>query len=104
MAADADAVRFYAHWMRRTGDARTAAAYVRQWQQMDLHPLLATVTVPVLVLDRGDDGEQAAYVASLLARGRSVNLAGEDFIPYYDFGPLVAVIREFVEETTTVRD
>jgi hypothetical protein len=86
--------------MLRTGDARTAAAYVRLWQQVDLHPLLATVQVPVLVLDRGGDGEEAAYVASLLPHGRFVNLAGEDFIPYYDFAPLVAAIREFVDETS----
>lgn len=99
MAGDAEAVRFYAHWMRQTGSAQAAAAYNRAWDKIDLHQLLPTVQVPVLVLDRGGDPDEGAYVASLLPQARFLNLEGEDFIPYYDSGPIVAAIRGFVDET-----
>ncbi|MFP5326782.1 MAG: alpha/beta fold hydrolase [Acidimicrobiia bacterium] len=103
MARDADAVRFYAHWMRQTGSPQAAAGYNRAWDRLDLHPLLPTVTVPVLVLDRGGDPEEGSYVASLLPQARFLNLEGDDFIPYYDSGPIVAAIRSFVEETERSR-
>lgn len=100
MAGDGKVVRFYADWMRRTGSAREAAAYNRAWDRLDLHPLLATVRVPVLVLDRGGEGEEGAYVASLLRQGRFLRVEGDDFIPFYNSGPIVAAISEFVEETS----
>jgi pimeloyl-ACP methyl ester carboxylesterase len=99
MSGDAEATRFYAHWMRQTGSAHEAAAYIRAWDDVDLHPLLPSVHVPVLVLDRGGDPDEGAYVASLLPSARFLNLAGDDFIPYYDSGPIVAAIRDFVNET-----
>jgi pimeloyl-ACP methyl ester carboxylesterase len=99
MAGKTETIRFYAHWMRRTGSPRAAADHVRAWQKIDLHPLLSTVQVPVLVLDRGGDAEEGAYVASLLPKGRFRMLEGEDFIPYYNGDQVVAAIREFVEET-----
>ncbi len=68
--------------MRRTGSAQAAAAYNRAWAKIDLHPLLTMVRVPVLVLDRGSEGEESAYVASLLPQGRFLKLEGDDFIPY----------------------
>jgi hypothetical protein len=100
MAGKAETVRFYAHWMRRTGSPRAAADHVRAWQKIDLHSLLSTVQVPVLVLDRGGDAEEGAYVASLLPKGRFRMLEGEDFIPYYNGGQVVAAIRDFVDETS----
>jgi pimeloyl-ACP methyl ester carboxylesterase len=104
MAGNSETNRFYASWMRRTGSAQAAAAYNRAWDSIDLHPLLPTVKVPVLVLNRGGDADEGAYVASLLPGGRFLNLEGEDFIPYYDSGAIVAAIREFVEETSRSRD
>jgi len=104
MAGDAEAARFYAHWMRRTGSASAAADYLRAWNKLDLHSLLATVQVPVLVLDRGGDGAEGAYVATLLPQGRFLQLEGEDFIPYYDSGPIVAAIRAFAEEVQSSSD
>jgi len=104
MAGDAEAVRFYAHWMRSTGSASSAADYLRAWNSRDLHSLLATVQVPVLLLDRGSDGEEGAYVASLLPKGRFLRLEGDDFIPYYDSGPIVAAIRAFAEEVLSSSD
>jgi pimeloyl-ACP methyl ester carboxylesterase len=100
IADDADAVRFYAGWMRATGSARAAADYVRAWARIDLHPLLPTVRVPVLVLDRGGETEEGAYVASLLPQGRYRALEGEDFIPYYNGGQVIEAIREFIEQTS----
>lgn len=99
MVGDTEAVQFYSHWMRQTGTGRAAAAYNRAWAAVDLHPLLPTVRVPVLVLDRGPDAAEGAYVASLFPRARFLKLDGDDFIPYYDASPIVAAIREFVEET-----
>lgn len=85
--------------MRQTGSPQVAAAYIRAWDRIDLHPLLPAVQVPVLVLDRAGDPDEGAYVASLLPRARFLPLEGDDFIPYYDSGPIVAAIREFVDET-----
>ena len=100
MAGDAQTVQFYADWMRRTGSAQAAGAYNRVWDKVDLHPLLATVRVPVLVLDRAADPEEGVYVAALLPHGRFLRLEGDDFIPYYNGGQIVAAIREFVVETS----
>ncbi|MDP8904023.1 MAG: alpha/beta hydrolase [Chloroflexota bacterium] len=100
VADDAQIVQFYAEWMRRTGSAQVAAAYNRAWSKIDLHPLLASVRVPVLVLDRAADPEEGAYVAALLPQGRFRRLEGDDFIPYYNGGQIVAAIREFVEDTS----
>jgi pimeloyl-ACP methyl ester carboxylesterase len=100
MAGDAEVVRFYAHWMRSTGSAQAAAASSRAWAGIDLHPLLSTVRVPVLILDRGGDPEEGAYVSSLLPQARFMKLDGEDFIPYYNKDAIVSAIRGFVKETS----
>jgi pimeloyl-ACP methyl ester carboxylesterase len=95
---DDTSIGFYARWMRRTGSATDAANFLRAWDKIDMHPLLASVQAPVLVLDRANDPGEGAYVADLLPRARFLSLEGSDFIPYYDRGPIVAAIREFASE------
>jgi pimeloyl-ACP methyl ester carboxylesterase len=99
MAGDEESVRLFAHWMRQTSDARTAAAYNRIWEGMDLRPWLGEVRVPTLITSRGADPGEAAHVASLIPGARLVTLEGADFMPFYDRGPVIAAMRGFIEQT-----
>lgn len=98
MAGDAEAVRFFARWMRATGSARSAASYVRAWNGIDLHPVLARLRVRTLILVRGGDVDESAYVARLIPGATLVALEGEDFIPFYGPDGITAAIREFVRQ------
>jgi pimeloyl-ACP methyl ester carboxylesterase len=101
IAGNADARRFFAHWMRRTGSAQAVAAANRAWGSVDLHPVLRTVRTPSLIISRdGDDPEEAAYVASLIPAATLLRLESENFMPFHDSGPLIAAIREFIAEAS----
>jgi len=95
-AGDVASAQFFARWMRCTSDATSAAAYNRQWDAMDLRPLLRRVRVPTLILSRGADPDEAAHVAGLIPGARFVALAGSDFMPFFDSGPILNAIRAFV--------
>lgn len=99
MSDDAAATRFFAHWMRQTSEPPAAAAYNRAWDGVDLHPLLAEVRAPTLITSRGSDPDEGAHVASLIAEARFMAFEGTDFMPFFDSGPIVAAIRDFVART-----
>lgn len=97
IAGDADARRFFAHWMRRTGTARAVAAADRAWGSVDLHPVLETIRTPTLIISRDrDDPVEAAHVASLIRGAKLLRLESENFMPFFDSGPLIAAIRDFI--------
>jgi pimeloyl-ACP methyl ester carboxylesterase len=96
MAGHADSVRYFAHWMRQTSDARAAAAYTRRWDAVDLHPLLREVRVPTLITNRGSDPGEAAHVASLIPGARFITFEGQDFMPFFDSAPILGAIRQFL--------
>lgn len=97
IAGDAEAARFFAHWMRRTGSAQAVAAADRAWARVDLHPILRSLQTPTLIISRdGDDPEEAAYVASLVPGATLVRLESENFMPFFESGPLIGAIREFM--------
>jgi pimeloyl-ACP methyl ester carboxylesterase len=99
MAGDVEAIRFFAHWMRRTSDAATAAAYNRAWDAVDLSSLLPSVRVPTLITSRGDHPGEGAHVASLVPGARFMAFDGEDFMPFYGPEPILATLRDFMTET-----
>jgi pimeloyl-ACP methyl ester carboxylesterase len=99
-AGDAEAARFFARWMQRTASAQTAAAYNRSWDGADLHPRLAALRVPTLIITRGGGGPaESAYVASLIPGSELVELEGEDFMPFFESAPVITAIRAFIGQT-----
>lgn len=96
IAGDVEAARFFAHWMRRTGTAEAVAAADRAWGHVDLHPVLRSVRTPTLIITREGDDPEAAYVASLIPDARFVRLKSDSFMPFFDSGPLIAAMREFI--------
>ena len=97
MAEDDETARFFERWMRATSDAPAAAAWLRYWSTIDLRPLLAEVEVPTLITIRGEDPAESAHVASLMPNAKLVVLDGEDFMPFYERGPVVAAFRDFMD-------
>jgi pimeloyl-ACP methyl ester carboxylesterase len=97
IAGNVDAVRFFARWMRCTGAARTIAEADRAWGSVDLHSVLRSIRTPTLIISRGpDDPEEAAYVKSLIRDATLVRLEAENLMPFFDSGPVIAAIREFI--------
>lgn len=100
IAGDPQAARFFAHWMQRTGTAEAVAAADRAWHDVDLHPVLRSVQTPTLVISRQrDDPEEAAYVASLMPNAQLLRLESDNFMPFFESGPLIAAIRDFIATT-----
>lgn len=99
MAGDRATIGFFARWMRRTGDPATAAAYNRTWDAVDLHPILSSIRVPVLLTSRGADPGEAEYVASLIAGARAALVEGDDFMPFYAPGPILEAVESFIRAT-----
>lgn len=100
IAGDPQAARFFAHWMRRTGTALAVAAADRAWRQVDLHQLLRSVHTPTLVISRQrDDPGEAKHVASLMPNAKLLRLESDNFMPFFESGPLIAAIREFMGTT-----
>jgi pimeloyl-ACP methyl ester carboxylesterase len=96
---DVDATHFFAHWMRQTSDAWTAAEYNRRWDAIGLQPWLGEVRVPTLLTTRGIDPAEAAHVARLMPAATLVGLDGPDFMPFFDSGPFIHAVRDFMSRT-----
>lgn len=60
--------------------------------------MLARLRVRTLILVRGGDVDESAYVARLIPGATLVALEGEDFIPFYGPDGITAAIREFVRQ------
>jgi len=96
VAGREDAIRFFARWMQATYDAPTAAAYDGAWNAVDLRTTLPSVAVPAVVISRALNPAEGAHVASLMPRARYVALDGDDFMPFFDRGPVIAEIRQLL--------
>ncbi|NJD28404.1 MAG: alpha/beta hydrolase [Chloroflexi bacterium] len=101
-AGDAETIAFFARWMRRTSDVATADAYNRAWDLADLHELLPGVRVPTLITVRGDGPGEARHVAALVPGARVAVFEGDDFMPFYDAGPIIAALRAFMADPGAV--
>ena len=68
--------------------------------EIDVRPILSTIRVPTLVLNRSEDEpvEGARWMAEQIPGARFVELPGGPHMPYYgDWESVVTAIREFVE-------
>jgi class 3 adenylate cyclase len=82
-----------------------ALAYFRMNAQIDVRPILPTIRVPTLVLQRGDDVYRdpghARYLSTHIPGAKLVELSGVDHLPYV--GDADSVLGEVEEFLTGVR-
>ena len=100
--------RFRENWARylRMGSSPGAVlALTRMNAEIDVRPILSSVSVPTLVLHRVGDRtipvDSGRYLASHVAQARLVELAGDDHLPW--IGDTDAVLGEIEEFLTGVR-
>lgn len=95
-ADDEAFVSWFAKLQRLSISPAQAAAYLRAMFQVDVRPLLASVTVPTLVLHRSEFAliptSHAEYVAGRVPNGHLVELPGRD-------GPILWEGQELVLDT-----
>jgi pimeloyl-ACP methyl ester carboxylesterase len=81
---DASFACWLGHYMRMAAGIGGAAGLLERFQQLDIRPVLAEVTVPVLALHREHDlvipAGNAAYIAAHVRDGRQVVLPGADTV------------------------
>jgi pimeloyl-ACP methyl ester carboxylesterase/class 3 adenylate cyclase len=97
-----DAFRsWWTRFERLSSGPGNALAYVRMTLAVDVRPILATISVPTLVLHRRNDAyrhpAQARYLAERIPGAKLVELPGVDHLPYAgDSDALVDEIEGFV--------
>jgi class 3 adenylate cyclase/pimeloyl-ACP methyl ester carboxylesterase len=81
-----------------------AAAYVRMNDEVDVCPVLPSIRVPTLVLQREGahwDVRSSRYLADHIPGARLVELLGADFVPFLgDQEPLFAELEAFLAEAS----
>jgi class 3 adenylate cyclase len=104
-AGDPDHRARFARLERQSATPGAAAALIRMAAQIDVTPILGSVSVPTLVLHRTGDPTLRVEGARVLAAGipgaRFVELPGVDHLPW--FGDRDAVLDEIEEFLTGVR-
>jgi pimeloyl-ACP methyl ester carboxylesterase len=100
-SADPDFRRWWARFERHSSAPGNALAYFRMNAQIDIRPILSTITVPTLVLHRSNDAFRPSatsrYIAERIPGARYVELPGVDHLPYVgDAAALVGEIQEFL--------
>jgi pimeloyl-ACP methyl ester carboxylesterase len=104
-AKDESFRRWWGRFERFAYGPGNALAYTRMNIQMDVRPILPTIRVPTLVLQRRDDVYRdpgnAHYLASHIPGAKLVELEGTDHLPYV--GDADAVLDEVQEFLTGVR-
>jgi class 3 adenylate cyclase len=97
--------RWWARLERLSYGPGNALAYFRMNAQIDVRPVLPTIRVPTLVLQRREDVYRdpghARYLASHIPGAKLVELSGVDHLPYV--GDSDAILDEVQEFLTGVR-
>jgi len=98
---DADHQALFARIERQSATRSAASALVRMAAQIDVTPILDSVTTPSLILHRSADPILSVEAARALARGipgaRLVELSGIDHLPWFgDSGLVLDEIEEFL--------
>jgi class 3 adenylate cyclase len=99
VASDARLRRWFARSERLTCTADDAFRRVRASLEVDLRPLLPSISVPTLILYRQQmpSAAQARYVADHISGAKSVELPGADVMFFVgDTGSLLDAIEEFL--------
>ncbi|MBA2326100.1 MAG: adenylate/guanylate cyclase domain-containing protein [Actinobacteria bacterium] len=98
--------RWYARYWRLSASPARAKAMFRLNQQIDIRPVLGSISVPALVLHRTDETwmtvEFGRYAAAKIPGARLVELPGADHEPW--LGDAEAVLAEISEFVTGVRE
>jgi len=101
-------VDWAARVMRASASPATADAFMRMNAEMDVREILPLITVPTLVLERGEatmpkggvdmpPAEEGAWVAGRIPGARLVVLPGRDYLPWIgDQDRVVAEVASFV--------
>jgi pimeloyl-ACP methyl ester carboxylesterase len=102
MDASPDSIRERAQKDRMAISPGALVQLARMNAEIDVRPVLATIRVPTLVLNRREDGsipiEGARWMSEQIPGARFVELPGGPHMPYYgDWESVVDAIREFVE-------
>jgi class 3 adenylate cyclase len=104
-ATDARFREWFTRYQRLAMPRGAATAMYRWVTQLDVRPVLETIRVPTLVLQRaGARHHRAAfgrYLAERIPGARYVELPGLDTFPFHagDFGPLLDEVEEFLTGT-----
>jgi len=98
LVADPGLARQLAKQMRLTSSPAMALADMRSWYETDVRPVLPSIAVPTLVIDRdGAAAKEGEYTASLIPGCKRVVLPGADALPYLgDAASVVDAVREFL--------
>jgi class 3 adenylate cyclase len=90
-------------WVRRARAAASPGAardLILMNSQVDIRPLLQTVSVPTLVLHRRDDRDSSVaegrYVAEHIDGAQFIELPGEDHLPWINPDQIVDEVEEFL--------
>jgi pimeloyl-ACP methyl ester carboxylesterase len=104
VAADPEAREWWGRMLRFGGSPANMRAIAQMYEELDVRPVLPTVTVPTLVLFRAGDRVVPPRLSRLVARGipgaRAVELPGDDHL--FCAGDQPALLDE-VEEFLTGR-
>ncbi len=104
-AADEAFRRWWLRFERAASAPGNALAYVRVNTQVDVRPVLSTISVPTLILQRAEDTyrdrRNGRYLAQHIPGARYVELPGIDHLPYV--GDSEAIVDEIQDFLTGVR-
>jgi DNA-binding SARP family transcriptional activator/pimeloyl-ACP methyl ester carboxylesterase len=96
---DPEALAWYTSYVRRGASPGAARALRLMNTQIDVRDLLATISVPTLVLHRADETwrEGSRYMGEHIPGARTVELAGHDHLPWEgDATSLLEEIERFL--------
>ena len=101
MANDPSWTRWWVRYLRAASSPREMLQFVRVNLELDIRPILPSVRVPTLVLNRVGDAlvssDASRYVADHIPGARYVELPGNDYFPWVrDCDELLAQIEQFV--------
>ena len=105
MSDDAEAIEWFAGFMRAGGSPGAGVAVERMLYEIDVRDVLPLIRVPTLVIHREGDKDMTAagsYMAERIPGAKLVVLPGEDHMPWFgDMEAVLGTIESFVQD---VRD
>jgi class 3 adenylate cyclase len=108
IAEDERARRWWARLLRSGSSPAGAAALLRLYTEIDVRPVLGTITAPTLVLHRRSDRMVPLAAGREIARAipgaQFVELDGADHLPMVDPGQILDEVQEFLTGERATRE
>jgi class 3 adenylate cyclase len=105
---DPEVRRWWAKLLRAGTSPAGAEALLRLYPDIDVRPILPTISAPTLVLNRaGDRLAPASWgrkIAEAITDAKFVELEGDDHLPVHNPGQIVEEIEEFLTGHRTARE